>query len=362
MSPILQRVVYPALGKAGYFHARASASASVVTYHGVLPQAYQSADPFLDNTLVGGAAFRSHLRLLKRHYNVIPPDHFLSWLRGLEEMPVRAVLLTCDDGLLNNLTTMLPILQEEGLQCLFFVTAGSLGESPATLWYLELYLMLMGVQGDHPPFDWRGSAIPGVPVDTGGRRACWLHLMTTLSRLGAEGRQDFLREAARMWGLDRGWKLRYLEEPLLRQRFQLLRAPELKQLVDSGMAIGAHTMSHPVLTEQSVELARSEIGDCRLTLQRCSGQSVWAIAYPFGDPASVGGREYQLAEAAGFECAFMNVEGSIDASSPRFSLPRIHVTADMSLPVYEAHISGFHSSLQRRFRRPMLEAEPSERA
>jgi len=351
VSPILQQVVYPALGKVGYFHARASASASVVTYHGVLPQGYQSADPFLDNTLVSITAFRSQLRLLKRHYNVISPDHFLSWLRGLEELPVRAVLLTCDDGLLNNLTTMLPMLQEEGLQCLFFVTGRASGEASAMLWYVELYLMLMAVQGDHPPFDWRRSLVPAVPADAGGRRACWLQSMKTLSCLDAEGRADLLREAARMWGLDREWKLRYQEDPLLRQRFQLLRAPELKQLADAGMSIGAHTMSHPVLSEQPAELARGEIADCQQILERCSGQPVWAIAYPFGDPASVGNRECQLAEAAGYECAFMNVGGPIGAGCSKFSLPRVHLTAEMSLPVYEAHISGFHGSLQRRFRR-----------
>jgi peptidoglycan/xylan/chitin deacetylase (PgdA/CDA1 family) len=354
MSPILQRVVYPTLGKVGYFHSRALASASVVTYHGVLPQGYQSADPFLDNILVSIALFRSHLGLLKKHYEVISPDRFLRWLREPEDLPARAVLLTCDDGLLNNVATMLPILQEEELQCLFFVTGGSLGDSPEMLWYVELYLMLMEVQGEHRPVDWQGGLIPGIPADPKERRTCWLHLVKTLSRLDAERRLDFLREALGLWGLNRAWKQRYLDDPVLRQRFLLLRAPELKQLVGAGMTIGAHTMSHPVLTEQPAELARAEMTDCRQILQRCSGQPVWAIAYPFGDPASVGNREYQLAEAAGYECAFVNVGGSIGSAFSRFSVPRIHVTAEMSLPVYEAHVSGFHSSLQRRFRGPAV--------
>jgi peptidoglycan/xylan/chitin deacetylase (PgdA/CDA1 family) len=350
MSPILQRVVYPALRRVGYFHSRSAASVSVITYHGVLPQEYRVADPFLDNTLVSIAAFQSHLRLLKKHYNVIPPDRFQGWLRGHEELPARAVLLTCDDGLLNNLTVMLPILQQEQLQCLFFITGGSLGDSAAMLWYVELWLQLMEVRGDRPPFDWRGNIVAGIPADPAARRGCWLRLMKTLYSLDADSRAAFLREAAVLWGLDRSWKQRYFIDPLLRQRFQLLAAHEVRQLADAGMTLGAHTISHPALRGQPADLARAEIGDCKVALERCSGQHVWAIAYPFGDPASVGSREYTLAEDASYTCGFVNVGGSVGALNSRFALPRIHVTAEMSLSVYEAHISGFHGSLQSRFR------------
>jgi len=31
-----------------------------------------------------------------------------------------------------------------------------------------------------------------------------------------------------------------------------------------------------------------------------------------------------------------------------FAIPRVHVTADMSLPWFEAHVSGFYRSLRKR--------------
>lgn len=350
LSPILQRVVYPALGRTGYFHARAGSSVSVVTYHGVVPEGYRSKDAFIDNTLVNAECFRSHLRLLKKHYNVVSPEHFLRWLREQDALPKRAVLLTCDDGLLNNLTTMLPLLKEQDLHCLFFVTGESAAEASEILWYVELYLMLMEASGESSQISWRGSVIPEVPSDPVRRRSLWLQLLPVLSRFDEEGRREFLREAVGWWNLDPNWKRRYLEDPILRQRFCLLRAPELKQLATAGTAIGAHTMSHPVLSEQPDGLAQGEIVECRRRLESASGQSVWALAYPFGDQTSVGTREFHFAEQAGYECAFVNVGGSVPHKFSRFSLPRIHVTAEMTLPVYEAHVSGFHDALQRRFR------------
>ena len=64
-------------------------------------------------------------------------------------MPPRAVLLTCDDDLRNTLTEMVPMLQEHGLSCLFFVTGASLSDVPAMLWYEQLYLMLLAVREEY---------------------------------------------------------------------------------------------------------------------------------------------------------------------------------------------------------------------
>jgi peptidoglycan/xylan/chitin deacetylase (PgdA/CDA1 family) len=350
LSPILHRIIYPALGSVGYFHSHPSAEAQVITYHGILPVGYKSGDAFLDNTLVTVESFRSQLRLLKKYYNVISPDEFLLWLHRGQVLPGRAMLLTCDDGLLNHLSVMLPILQEEELRCLFFVTGSSLATAPEMLWYVELYLLLQQAREQDKPFLLHEILIPEITADPEQRRSLWLDLLKALSRVDAVARRSFLREASAKLGLQPLWRMRYFDDPLLRNRFQLLRLPELKQLADAGMTIGAHTMSHPALVEQSVDLARAEIAECRKALEQFLGRPVWAIAYPFGEPHSVGIREYKLAEEAGYECAFVNVGGVLDPASARFAFPRIHVTGDMSLSVYEAYISGAHDSLRNRLR------------
>jgi len=349
VSPMLHRVIYPVLGSVGYFHSRPAAPVTVITYHGVLPAGYKSEDAFLDNTLVTEESFRSQLRLLKKHYNVISPDEFVLWLRKSQRLPEKAILLTCDDGLLNHLSVMLPILQEEKLKCVFFVTGLSLGNTREMLWYVELYLLLIQAQAQNEPLRVHGILIPKISDDTGQRRTVWLALLKSLSQIDAATRRSFLGEAAVKFGLQPLWKMRYLDDPLLRDRFQLLRLPELKQLADAGMAIGAHTLSHPVLEAQSQELARAEIAECRTLIEQALGRQVWAIAYPFGDPGSVGTRELKLAEEAGYECAFVNVGGVLDLASVRFALPRVHVTAEMPLSVYEAYVSGFHDALRSRF-------------
>jgi peptidoglycan/xylan/chitin deacetylase (PgdA/CDA1 family) len=345
LSSILRHAVYPILSKTRYFSSRAEAS--VVTYHGVLPEGYRVVDPFLDNTLITIECFRAQLRMLKQHYNVISPDRFRAWLQGTEDLPERAVLITCDDGLLNNLTVMAGVLKEEGLQCMFFAIGLSLEPAPKMLWYVELYLMLMACRTQTLPFEWNGVEVPAIESEPEMRRAQWLRFIADLSPFDALQRAEFLQKAQHCWELASDWRTQYLNDPLLSQRFQVLSAADVRHLADAGMTIGAHTLSHPELCRQAEELARREIGDCRSKLANCTGRAVWSLAYPFGNPGAVAEREFRLAQEAGYECAFMNISGKV-AECNRFTLPRVHVTADMSLEVYEAHVSGFHESLRRK--------------
>jgi len=348
LSPILNRMIYATLGRVGCF--RSLAKPAVVTYHGVLPEGYRVSDPFLDDTLISRESFQAQLRFLKRHYNVIPPEGFLAWLRGADELPERSVLLTCDDGLLNNVTVMLPALRQEELKCLFFVTGISADSDPGMLWYIELYLALMNARAGCGSLDWREIHVPAIEGRVDKRRSCWLQLISTLSRFSADDRVDFLAQATRTWGLDREWQRRYIDDPVLRHRFQLLGPNQVRELSDAGMMIGAHTLSHPELSSQPCDLARSEISQCRGILESCTACPVPAFAYPFGNPSAVGAREVGLVEQAGYECAFTNVPGVLTGAN-RFGLPRVHVTAHMSLGIFEAHVSGFHERLQRRLRR-----------
>ncbi len=113
------------------------------------------------------------------------------------------------------------------------------------------------------------------------------------------------------------------------------------------MSIGAHTLSHPVLSLCSDEEARREIQESKIILERALGQAAWAFAYPFGNPSTMGERELLLAREAGFACAFLNVEHWGSEPANRFALPRTHVTSNTTLPEFAAHLSGLHARLQR---------------
>lgn len=346
-NPFLKRILYPCLANSGYLRRHADgASLCIVTYHGVLPDGYESSDPQLDGSLITKKAFREQIRLLKQCYNVITPVRFRQWLRGETQLPEMAVLLTCDDGLRCSLTAMAPILKEEGLSCLFFVLAAAATGESRVLWYEDLYsLLLAAPSGVH---SFKTTPIRFHLAASQKRRTTWWNLVKQFSAYSHSLREKLIDEMrSRFAACNDGCKA----GEAFRQRFSLLSADEIRQLVATGMSVGSHTVDHPILSLQGSEMARLQISESRKLLENALQLPVWALAYPFGDTASVSGREMQMAEQAGFECAFMNVGGGFGAELPRFALPRVHVSAGMTLSEFEVHLSGFHRDFRSRLSR-----------
>jgi peptidoglycan/xylan/chitin deacetylase (PgdA/CDA1 family) len=349
----LKHLVYPGLSKAGYLRRAAGPGPAVLTYHGVLPEGYKIIDPALDGSLVTADSFRRQLRFLKDQYNVTSPEEFLLWCEAGHELPPRSVLLTCDDGLRNSMFDMLPILHDAGVTCLFFVTGAALVATPTMLWYEELYLMfLAGTENltlDLPEIGLRAY------TSRKEKRSLWWALVRRLSRYDLDRRRSLLERIRVQLGLSERWDAEYREDSLCSRRFLVLSQAELQQLAAAGMCIGAHSLSHPMLSQLPPEVGWSEISESKKNLEQALGRKIWAFAYPFGDSLSVRSQEMEMAERAGFQCAFLNVSGAFGTRTPKFALPRVHVTAEMTLAEFEAHISGFHRSLQELFR-PSLNA------
>jgi peptidoglycan/xylan/chitin deacetylase (PgdA/CDA1 family) len=341
VSPLLKHVVYPGLSRSGYLRRLLPSAPAVVTYHGVLPQGYELRDAALDGHLVNGSNFLVQINLLKKNYNVISPEQFLRWCEGELELPLRSVLLTCDDGLRNTLTDMLPIIADAGVSFLFFLTGASAEDTSSMLWYEEMFLWLKATSAE------RISSLreSWCPRRTLQLNTLWVELMKRFSAMAWPERQRALEDLRTRLGISKDWASEYSENEALNRRFFMLNRQELKQLRRAGMTIGAHTVSHPMLSQMTREDAAEEIARSRSALENAWEKKVWALAYPFGTRDTVSCREEDLARGAGFSCAFMNVE---DASTDnKYMFPRIHVSLTMGLAELDAHVSGFHSAIRK---------------
>src|SRR6266568_4999533 len=205
VSPFLKHVAYPALAMTGHLRRHAGSGPAIVTYHGVMPAGYSGTDPLLDGSLVTPASLSRQLRLLQTHYKIISPQQFRDWYEGNQPLPPRAVLLTCDDGLQNTLTDMLPILQEYGASCLFFVTGASIEDTCSMLWYEELYLMFLAAPKAFA-FDLQERGLRVIVGAEGEKRSQWWKLVKELSRYRWEDRQVMLSMVPMRLGLADSWK------------------------------------------------------------------------------------------------------------------------------------------------------------
>lgn len=102
--------------------------ASILVFHGV------SDDLPEDGVTITARRFGSILRMLKRSYSVLSLTQFVEHLERKTEFTGREVVITFDDGYLNNYESAVPLLLEHDLPACFFLTAGYVGTDKEFWW------------------------------------------------------------------------------------------------------------------------------------------------------------------------------------------------------------------------------------
>lgn len=69
--------------------------------------------------------------LAQKAYTTLSADQFAGFLRGRNDAPERSVLITFDDGYLDNYVHAFPVLRRLGLHALIFAVTGRIGEGAA---------------------------------------------------------------------------------------------------------------------------------------------------------------------------------------------------------------------------------------
>jgi len=152
---------------------------------------------------------------------------------------------------------MLPILQDESLQCLFFVAGASISDQPTMFWYEELLLLILRAPAGDFKISDAGIEVCGALGQGEQRRTLWWSAVKRLSQVDAESRERFLHVAHSYFGMGRPLEYFLATYPGTRHHFSLLTREKLQQMAAAGMTIGAHTLAHPILARQSPERACS---------------------------------------------------------------------------------------------------------
>lgn len=303
----------------------------VVSYHNVLPTEWLTPE-FPHVVDFGIETFERQLDLLERHYRILPAD--------AASDPRGGIVLTFDDGMLNNHDVVAPILAARGHTAVFAIVAGAATGALPHLWRDRLFLMLRGRLGMPTLLADDGFAAPVIPSRRNlsslvARMHHWVQRQR-VADVEPIMEEIFARNGVAMTAST--------FRPL---RFQPMNAAQVRALRDAGHVIASHTWSHPVLTAIDDEARRRELARSREALEALLGEKVRWLVYPYGTPAAVDASVARTARDAGYERAWMNVDtGSADPLLlPRFSMPPSTSWAEVG-----ATLSGLRSKWRHRGR------------
>jgi peptidoglycan/xylan/chitin deacetylase (PgdA/CDA1 family)/SAM-dependent methyltransferase len=215
------------------------------------------------------ATFADQLDWLTSHCHVLPLEQLLNEAR--DGLPERAVAISFDDGYLDTLQCAAPILERAGMAATVFATTRWL-EGPGEYWWDVLERALL--EAERPPrltLDMAGVPMSFSLATRAERRAAHDTLHQDLVHATLEVRDRLMSEITSWAGLAADLQRR----PVVADELQrLARMP--------GITIGAHSVNHLALPDQSAPIQQRELVDCARDLERVLGHPVHTFAFPYG--------------------------------------------------------------------------------
>lgn len=273
----------------------------ILNYHRILarPDSLLQADPDVET-------FRWQMELLSQCFNVLPLSTAIHMLEhGM--LPPRAICITFDDGYRSVFELALPILREFRL--------------PATIFISTAYI------GDHNM--WNDRILEAIRRIPPGPLNLHKYGMGNFQIEGESSRNRIaktLTERSKYYQPELRTDLAFALEQMcsgLTSSGLMLTQSMIRDLEHSGFEIGSHTISHPILTCVSDEVAWHEISNGKKQLEKIINRPVRFFAYPNGKfGIDFDDRHIAMTKEAGFAAAFTTAMGSAKQRQDLFQIPR----------------------------------------
>jgi colanic acid/amylovoran biosynthesis glycosyltransferase len=274
---------------------------AVLTYHrvgdhGDGPPGLMSATP---------RAFARQMAWLAASGRAVGLDDVLRAREGGPPLPPRAVLVTFDDAYADFAELAWPVLARHGISPVLFVPTAFAADPGRTFWWDRLFAAVRSARGELVT----PAGTLAVGTDAERRRAYRL-LREHVKRLPHDEAMALVDDLAARTGA-----------PAPRTR--VLAWPELRRLEAAGVALGAHSRTHPLLSRIPAAQVAEEIAGSVEDMRRETGRAPAAFAFPGGD---VPGGAADALRAAGVRIAFGTARGvnALDRADP-LALARINV-------------------------------------
>ena len=315
---------------------------SVFMLHHVRPKREAAFQPnsHLEVTPEFLRATLSHLRA--RGIDIITMDELHRRLTE-RDFSHRFACFSFDDGYRDNRDFALPVMREFDAPFTVHV-ASDFAQGSGNLWWVALEMVIAKASQVEATVD--GVAIRIDCATLPAKNAAFERLHDWLR--GLPSQDDLAREIGALcarYGVDQAAICRDL----------CMSYDELKPFAAEPLVgIGAHTVTHCNLAQQSEATASEEMATSRARIESTLQQPVLHFAYPYGDRLAAGRREFALAKAAGFKTAVTTRPGMIfpESADCPTALPRISLNGNYQnqriLPVLT---SGAATALWTGFRR-----------
>lgn len=278
------------------------------------------------------------MEILRRHAEPVSLQQLVNALKN-STLPKRAVVVTFDDGYADNLYNAKPTLERYDVPATVFVAAGYV-DREIEFWWDELERLLLqpgelpstlslDINGNRQ--EWQLGAAAFYSQSTYNSQRYW----NILSNDDPTARHQMYR-LMHQWlrPLTVAVRLKVLDQLRVlagvpatgRPAYRALKSSEVVELAAGELLeVGAHTMTHPVLSALPLAEQRAEVRQSKDRLEEILGLPVKSFSYPYGTPNDYTRETVGIMRESGFESACANFTGTVRNKNDIFELPRLLV-------------------------------------
>ncbi len=299
-----------------WLRSRFKGGALILGYHRI---SENDGDPY--QICVSPKNFAEQMKVLAEIAHPISLDRLVDGINHAD-LPKRAVVITLDDGYVDNYDNARPILERFEIPATMFVTTGYLGRE---FWWDELAdlfqsvsklpdQLLIEIQGHSIQWqrDYKLNQRNGIDEEE-VKNDLLQTLYQRLLILSDEQIQESLDRLYAWAGVDR--------KPNPAKR--TLSPTEIVELAEGDLIyIGSHSHTHPLLASLPENEQQFEIQHSKSFLEQLIGREVVSFSYPNG---SCSDRVRENVKKAGYKLACASFNDVAHQRSDRYSLPRFWI-------------------------------------
>jgi peptidoglycan/xylan/chitin deacetylase (PgdA/CDA1 family) len=254
----------------------------------------------------------------------------------------RFAVFTLDDGYRDNLVHALPVFKKHDCPFTVFV-APAITDGICELWWRALEEMI--ARNTTLDLEIGGNRLSLPAASDAEKWKVWETIYRPLRNMDQQEQRRWIRAATGRYNID-----------LDRQcRDVAMTWDEIRTIAREPLCtIGAHTVHHYAVARLSEEKAHAEFVQSADRIEAELGRRPRHFAYPYGDAASAGARDFRLAKEAGYRTAVTTRKGMIftEHAAHFTALPRASLSGKIQeIAMVSALIDGLPFALLNRFRK-----------
>ena len=289
-------------------------------YHGFTDNKVQEGIENYQGKHLSVEKFRSQIRYLKKHYNVISLDQYVESCIKSERLPKNSVVITIDDGYRSNYTLAFPVLKEFDVTATIFLTTDFIENGDFFLWVDRLEYAINHTASNDLKVEIGDEIFPFALNTYKEKIFCDEFIRLKLKSKPIEIIEKTIQ------AIEDKLNIKLSEIPNIPKIYQPLEWNEILEMIEtSNVDIGSHTHQHLILTRYDDDVIQNELSLSKNIIDRKININTRLFCYPNGGIGDFNNKTKQILKELGYSCGLTTVRGINNQGSDIYELKRFGI-------------------------------------